>query len=100
VGKTCLDDGGGEGGADGVFEPGQAVAAGDEDVADAAVAQVGGDAGPEPAAFPGGGGLQRGSGQPDPQHMLFPVAVDADGQVGGLGLHDVVVSDLDHDRVE
>ena len=89
-----------ERGADGVLEPVQAVAAGDQDVADAAVAQVGGHAGPEPGPFPGGRGIQRRFGQPDAQHVLFPVGVDAGREVGGLALHDVVVADLDHDRVQ
>ena len=32
--------------------------------------------------------------------MLLPVGVDADREVGGLVLHDLVVPDLDHDRVQ
>jgi hypothetical protein len=32
--------------------------------------------------------------------VLVPVGVDADGQVGGLVLHDLAVADLDDDRVQ
>jgi hypothetical protein len=32
--------------------------------------------------------------------VLLPVGVDPDREVGGLVLHDVVVADLDHDRVQ
>ena len=91
---ASLDGGGREGGMDGVLEPGQPVAAGDDDVGDAAVAQVGHHIGPEPGALTGGRGLQRGLGQPDAQHMLLAVGVNAGRQVGGLALHDVVVATL------
>ena len=51
---------------------------------------------PSPAVAVSG----RGLGQPDAQHVLLAVGVDADRDVGGLVLHDVVVADLDHDRVQ
>jgi hypothetical protein len=75
VHDAALHDGAGERGADGVFEPGQPVAAGDEDVADPAVAQVGGDAGPEPGRFPGRGG---GRGRPPlPRYQQQPANLRA-----------------------
>src|ERR671912_2128517 len=37
---------------------------------------------------------------PDPEHMLDPVAVDADGDVGGLVADLVFVADLHHQRVQ
>src|SRR5918994_1284325 len=73
-------------------EPGQPVAAGDQHVGDAAVAELGEHPGPELGAL---GGLD-----PDPEHMLDPVAVDADGDVGGLVADLVVVADLHHQRVQ
>ena len=63
-----------------------------------AVAQVGHHRPPEPGALPGGAVPGRRLGHPDAQHVLLPVAVDPDGDVGGLVLHRVVVADLDHDR--
>jgi hypothetical protein len=67
---------------------------------DAAVAQVGRHRAPEAGALPGGRGMAVGPGQPDAQHVLVAVGVDAGRQVGGLVRHDVVVADLDHDRVQ
>ena len=51
---AALDGGCREGGADRVLEPAQSVAAGDQDVADPAVAQVGHHAAPEAGALAGG----------------------------------------------
>jgi hypothetical protein len=50
------------------------------------------DGPPERGGLAGGGDLQRRLGQPDAQHVLLPVAVDAHGDVGGLV--------ADHDRVQ
>ena len=97
---ACLHGGGRERRADGVLKAGQAITAGDEDVLDASVTQVSGHAAPKPGAFAGGGTAFGGLGHPDAQHVLVTVGVDADGQVGGLVLHDVVVADLDDDRVQ
>ena len=65
-----------------------------------AVAQVGHDRAPEAGALALGRRPGRGPRQPDPQHVLLPVGVDPDRDVGGLVLHDLVVADLDHDRVQ
>ena len=73
-------------------KPGQPVAAHDEHVADAAVGQLGADAGPELRAL---AGLD-----PDPQHVLDAVHVDADGDVRGLVAHVRAVADLHDQRVE
>ena len=73
-------------------EAGQPVAAGDQHVADAAVGELGAHPGPElrPLA-----GLH-----PDAQHVLHPVGVDPDRDVGGLVADLVAVADLHHQRVE
>ena len=52
------------------------------------------------APSPAVGRFRRGLGQPDAQHVLLPVRVDPDRDVGGLVLHHLVVPDLDHDRVQ
>lgn len=54
-------------------EAGQAIAADDEDIVHASVLQLGADPGPELRAL---GGLH-----PNPQDVLDPVEVDADGDV-------------------
>ena len=97
---TPLNDRLRERGGNGVGEAGQAVDAGDEDVADAAVPQVGHDAAPEAGALALGRAARRGAPQPDPQDVLLPVGVDADRDAGGLVLHHLGVADLDHDRVQ
>jgi hypothetical protein len=88
---------------DRIRQPGEAVAfhpslrsegriQDDQHVADAAVGQVGADTGPE---------LRTPAGlDPDPQHVLDAVHVDADGDVGGLVDHVRPVADLDHQRVQ
>jgi hypothetical protein len=93
VNDAALHHGALERAGDGVLEPGQPVAAGDQDVPDAPVLQVGRDRPPEPGALPGGAVAGRGLGHPDAQHVLLPVRVDPDGEVGGLVLHGVVVAD-------
>ena len=80
------------GGLDRLGEAGQPVAADDQHVADAAVAQLGADPGPELRAL---GGLD-----PDPEHVLDPVQVDPDGDVRGLVADLVPVPDLDHQGVQ
>ena len=52
--NAALHDSALERAGDGVLEPAQPVAAGDQDVPDAPVFQVGRDRPPEPGAFPGG----------------------------------------------
>jgi hypothetical protein len=76
---------------DGLREACQPVAADDEHVAHAPVAQLGADPGPELGAL---GGLH-----PDAQHVLDPVQVDPDRDVSGLVADLVAVADPDHDRV-
>src|SRR5690606_6123022 len=73
-------------------EPGQAVAADDEHVADAPVAQLGAHAGPELGPF---AGLD-----PDPEHVLDALEIHADGDVGRPVADLVAVADLHHQRVE
>src|SRR4051794_38956442 len=87
-----LHDGFGKDAGDGVGEPGEAVAAGDQDVAQAAVAQLGEHGVPELRAL--------GLGDPAAQGVLTAVDVDADDQVGGLDRHCALVSDLDPDPVD
>src|SRR5262249_2296886 len=65
-----LGDGGRPDTGDRFGQPGQPVAAGHEDVFDAAVAQLGEDLGPEPGAFV--------VLHPDPQHVLDAGQVYAD----------------------
>jgi hypothetical protein len=73
-------------------EAGQPVAADDEHVTDPAVAQLGAHPGPELGSL---AGLH-----PDPEHVLDPVQVDPDGDVGGLVADLVTVADLHHQRIQ
>ena len=84
---------------DGVLEPAQPVAAGDENVGDATVAQVVDHAAPEPGALAGHRPLGR-FGDPDAQDVLVAIGVNADRDVGRLVLHHMVVADLDHQGVQ
>ena len=68
------------------------VAADEQDVLDAAVAELGEHARPEPRS------LRRG--QPDAQHVLEPVRVDAGDQVGGLVVHYAAIADLHYQGVD
>ena len=73
-------------------EPGEPVAAHDQDVFDPAVGQVRAHPGPERRSL---GGLD-----PDPEDVFDAVDVDPDRDVGGLVQHVRAVADLDHQRVE
>src|SRR3954447_17983651 len=77
---------------DGVGQPGEAVAAGDQDVAQAAVAQLGEHRVPELRAL--------GLGDPAAQGVRAAVDVDADDQVRDLDRDRALVPDLDADTVD
>ena len=81
------------GGPDRLGEALQPVAAHDEGVGDAAVAQLGEHRHPELGALPAGGS------DPHPQHVAFAVQVDAHRHVDGP-VGDLAVADLHHDGVD
>lgn len=82
---TGLDHGVGKHRADRVREPGQPIAAGDQDVLHATVTQVGDDLGPE---------LRRlGVGDPEPEGVFTALDVHANGQVADLGGDHTLVLD-------
>ena len=87
-----MHHGGGKDAGDGVGKPGQAVAAGDQDVAQATVAQLRENRVPELRAF--------GLGDPAAQGVLATVHVHADDQVRGLDRHRALVADPDPDPVD
>jgi hypothetical protein len=93
VHDTELDFGQGPGGPDGVGETLEAVAAHDEGVLHAAVAELGQQAHPEFGALPAGGSY------PQAQHLAFTLEVDAHGHVDGP-VGDLAVADLHHDGVD
>jgi hypothetical protein len=64
--------------------PGQAIAARDEQIVHAPVAQIVDDTTPEPCSFAGRLGAVTGLGDPDAQRVRVVVAVDPDRQVGGF----------------
>ena len=70
----------------------EAVAADDQHVPHAPVGQVRADVGPKRRAL--------GVLDPDPQHVLDPLEVHADGDIGGTVDDLAVLPDLDPDRVE
>ena len=84
--------------ADGVREALQAIDDGNQQVVDAAIAQLAHH--PHPELCP------LGLLDPDPEHVLAPVRRDADRQIHGLVAHRPLVAHLDpqgvekHDRVE
>ena len=71
----------------------QSVAADDEGVGDAAVAQLGQHGAPELRSF------AAGWSDPHAEHLAFTVQVDAHGHIDGP-VGDVPVTDLDHDRID
>ena len=71
----------------------ETVAAHDEGVLDAPVAELGQQAHPELGALPAGGS------HPQTQHVAFAVQVDAHGHVDGP-VGDLAVADLHHDGVD
>ena len=92
MGDTGLDQGFVPDGGDRRREAGQPVAAHDQRVAQAAVLQLGEDVQPELRAF--------GVLQPDAQHVLDTVHIDADDQVGCLVGDHAAVADLHAQRVD
>ena len=81
-----------EDGVDRVGEPGQAVGADEQDVLDAAVAELGEHARPEPGAL--------GLVDPEAQAVAFPVQGDPDREVDSLLPDDLLVADRDLHRVQ
>jgi hypothetical protein len=79
-------------GLDRLGEPLQPVDAADQDIGDAALLEFGQDLKPELRAL--------GLLDPDPENLAFPVAVDADHEIGVLVADNAVVADLDDERVE
>jgi hypothetical protein len=72
--------------------PGQSIAADDEHVTHAAVAQLGAHPSPELRALTGL--------HPDPQHVLGPIQVDTHGDVRGPVTDLVAIADLHHQRIQ
>ena len=68
------------------------VAAHEQDVPDPAVPEPGEHARPEPRSL--------GRAQPDAQHVLEPVRIDAGDQVGSLVVYRAAVPDLHHESVD
>jgi hypothetical protein len=89
---TGLDRGVRPGGLDGFGEAGEAVAAHDQHVFDAAVGQLGAHPSPKPGAL--------SCLHPNAQHMLDAVHVHPDSDMGGLVAHMRGVFDLDHQRIQ
>ena len=73
-------------------KPGEAVDAGDQDVVDAAAAQVVEHRQPELRAL--------GVLPPDPERFAVAVAGDPDGEITGARADRAVLGDLHHQRVE
>src|SRR5262245_17916743 len=92
VHDASLDDRLREHGLDRVREALEAIAADDEHVAHAAVLEFGDDLQPEPRAFV--------RLDPQPEHFLLALDVDAEREIDVLVLHHALVADLHHHRVE